>query len=72
MFEVPTTLEVLHEIIGSYAETGSDACLIIKRIHGSNSIRVDKSNKEKMQNFYDVVLRRFIGVRKRFCYVHSF
>jgi len=62
VFEVPTTLEALHKIIGSYAETGPDACLIINRIHASNSIRLDKSNKEKMQNFYDVILRRFVGV----------
>lgn len=62
MFEVPTTLEVLHDIIGRYASTGSDASLIIDRIHKANSIRLDKRNTEKMQNFYDVILRRFIAV----------
>ena len=62
VFEVPTTLEALHDVIGSYAETGTDACTIIQRIHASNSVRLDKNNKDKMQNFYDVVLRRFIGV----------
>jgi nucleolar protein 14 len=62
VFEVPTTLEALHDVIGTYASTGSDASLIIKRIHKANSVQLDKRNKEKMQNFYDVLLRRFIGV----------
>ena len=62
MFEVPTTLEALHDMIGTYAATGADASLIIQRIHKSNSVRLDHRNKEKMQNFYDVLLKRFIGV----------
>eukprot|EP00557_Chaetoceros_sp_GSL56_P004410 CAMPEP_0176498936 /NCGR_PEP_ID=MMETSP0200_2-20121128/12626_1 /TAXON_ID=947934 /ORGANISM="Chaetoceros sp., Strain GSL56" /LENGTH=1104 /DNA_ID=CAMNT_0017897255 /DNA_START=75 /DNA_END=3386 /DNA_ORIENTATION=- len=62
VFEVPTTLEALHEMIATYATTGADASLIIERIHTSNSVRIDHRNKEKMQNFYDVLLRRFIGV----------
>lgn len=62
IFEVPTTLEALHEMIGTYAATGADASLIIERIHAGNSVRLDKRNKEKMQNFFDVLLRRFIGV----------
>lgn len=62
VFEAPTTLEALHDVIGNYAATGSDATLIIERIHKANSVRLDKRNKEKMQNFCDVLLRRFIGV----------
>ncbi len=62
VFEVPTTLEALSDMIANYASTGKDACLIIERIHTSNSVRLDKRNQEKMQNFYDVLLRRFIGV----------
>ena len=62
VFEVPTTLEALHDTIGTYATTGADASLIIKRIYTGNSVRLDKRNKEKMQNFYDVLLRRFVGV----------
>jgi len=62
VFEVPTTLEALHDMIGTYASTGADASLIIERIHKANSVRLDKRNKEKMQNFYDVLLRRFIAV----------
>ncbi len=49
-------------MIGSYAKTGADASLIIERIHKSNSVRLDHRNKEKIQNFYDVLLKRFIGV----------
>ena len=49
-------------MIGTYAATGTDASLIIERIHAANSVRLDHRNKEKMQNFYDVLLRRFIGV----------
>ena len=61
VFEVPTTLEALHELIGKYASTGEDASVIIQRIYASNSVRLDKRNAEKMQNFYDVLLRRFIS-----------
>ena len=49
-------------MIGNYAATGKDASLIIERIYKGNSVRLDKRNKEKMQNFYDVLLRRFVGV----------
>jgi len=59
VFEVPTTLEALHDMITAHASTGSDASVIIERIHKSNSVRLNKNNKEKMQNFYDVVIRRF-------------
>lgn len=62
VFEVPTTLEALHEMIQNYACTGEEASLIIERIHASNSVRLNKRNLEKMQNFYDVLLRRFVAV----------
>jgi nucleolar protein 14 len=62
VFEVPTTLEALHEMIGNFASTGREASLIVERIHASNSVRLSRKNEEKMQNFYDVVLRRFIAV----------
>mmetsp|Transcript_133907 Transcript_133907/g.199125 ORF Transcript_133907/g.199125 Transcript_133907/m.199125 type:complete len:991 (+) Transcript_133907:69-3041(+) len=62
VFEVPTTLEALHEMIARYATTGRDASTIIQRIHKANSVRLDRRNSEKMQNFYDVLLRRFIAV----------
>lgn len=62
VFEVPTTLESLHDLIATFATTGKDASTIIERIHSSNSVRLDRRNAEKMQNFYDVCLRRFIAV----------
>ena len=62
MFEVPTTLDALHDVIATHASTGKDASTIIKRIHSCNSVRLNRKNMEKMQNFYDVVLRRFIAV----------
>jgi nucleolar protein 14 len=62
VFEVPTTLEALHEMIAKYASTGKDASTIIQRIHKANSVRLDRRNVEKMQNFYDVLLRRFVAV----------
>ena len=55
-------MEALHDVIGTFAETGRDASLIIDRIHKGNSVRLDKRNREKMQNFCDVLLRRFVGV----------
>jgi len=62
VFEAVTTLEGLHELISKYATTGKDASTIIKRIHSSNSVRLDHRNGERMQNFNDVLLRRFIAV----------
>ena len=62
VFEVPTTLDALHDMIGNYATTGKDVSLIIQRIHHANSVRLDRRNTEKMQNFYDVLIRRFVAV----------
>lgn len=62
VFEVPTTLEALHDLISNHASTGADASLIIQRIHATNSVRLNHKNKEKMQNYYDVLLRRFVAV----------
>lgn len=62
VFEVPTTLEAFHDMIGRYATTGKDVSLIIHRIHKANSVRLDRRNTEKMQNFYDVLIRRFVAV----------
>jgi nucleolar protein 14 len=62
VFEVPTTLDALHDMIATYATTGAEASLVIERIHKANSVRLDKRNAEKMQNFYDVLIRRFVAV----------
>jgi nucleolar protein 14 len=62
VFEVPTTLEALHDMIANYATTGQEVSLIIQRIHKANSVRLDRRNQKKMQNFYDVLIRRFVLV----------
>lgn len=62
VFEVTTTLDGLHEVIAKYATKGEDASTIIERMYKANSVRLDHRNKEKMQNFYDVLLRRYISV----------
>jgi nucleolar protein 14 len=62
VFEVPTTLDAFNAMIGNYAKTGKDVSLIVQRIHKANSVRLDRRNSEKMQNFYDVLLRRFVAV----------
>ena len=49
-------------MIARYASTGADVSLIVQRIHKANSVRLNHKNKEQMQNFYDVLLRRFIAV----------
>jgi nucleolar protein 14 len=55
-------LESLHEIIAKIGTTGKDASAIIQRIHKAHSIRLDHRNGEKMQNFYDIILRHFVAV----------
>ena len=62
VFEVPTTLDGLHNLIAEHASTGADASLIIQRIHATNSVRLNHKNKERMQNYYDVLLKRFVAV----------
>jgi len=62
VFEVTTTLDGLHEVIARYATKGEDASTIIERMYKANSVRLDHRNKEKMQNFYDVLLRRYMSV----------
>ena len=62
IFEIPTTWDALHEMIGKYAQSGRDASVIIQRIHECNSLHLNKANKDKIQNFYDVLIRRFIAV----------
>jgi len=62
VFEVPTTIEALHDLISHHATTGVDASLIIERIHAANSVKSDRRNTERMQNFCDVLLRRFVLV----------
>lgn len=49
-------------MIANYATTGKEVSLIIERIHKANSVRLDHRNMEKMQNFYDVLIRRFVAV----------
>ena len=34
----------------------------MNRVYSANSVRLDRRNSEKMQNFYDVLIRRFIAV----------
>lgn len=68
VFEIPTTLDALHELIATHASTGADASIIIQRIHSTNSVRLDRRNKEKMQNFYDVLLKRFVAVVSPFLF----
>lgn len=62
VFEVPTTLESFNELIAKYANTGKDVTTIVERIHRANSVRLNHKNTEKMQNFYDVLLRRLVAV----------
>jgi nucleolar protein 14 len=62
VFEVPTTLDALNDLISEYASTGADASLIVQRIHATNSVRLNNKNKERMQNYYDVLLRRFMVI----------
>ncbi|CAJ1965900.1 unnamed protein product [Cylindrotheca closterium] len=62
IFEVTTTLDGLHEVIAKYATRGEDASVIIERMYKANSVKLDHRNKEKMQNFYDVLLRRYMSV----------
>jgi len=58
----PTTLDALHDLIIEHCEEGGDVITLINRIHASNSVRLDKRNVTPMQNFFDVLLRRFSKV----------
>ena len=62
IFEVPSTLDELNDVIGMHATTGDEASLVVQRIHKGNSVRLNRLNADKMQNFYDILLRRFIAI----------
>ena len=38
----PTTMEALDELVAEHCGSGEDVCTLVKRIHESNSVLVDK------------------------------
>jgi len=58
----PTTLDALHDLIIEHCNVGSDVITLLNRIHSSNSVRLDRRNVTPMQNFLDVLIRRFVKV----------
>ncbi|CAM9522905.1 unnamed protein product [Laminaria digitata] len=55
----PSSYEDLLALLAEHATTTDDINTILDRIHKNHSIKLDSRNKEKMHNFYDVLLKRF-------------
>lgn len=49
-------------MIAAHASTGPDVSLMIQRIHATHSVRLDRRNAAKMQNFTDVLIKRMVAV----------
>ncbi|CAM9222490.1 unnamed protein product [Choristocarpus tenellus] len=59
VLDCPTTYEELLAMLAKYAKSADDINTIMSRIHKNHSIKLDSKNKERVHNFYDVLLKRF-------------
>ncbi|CAM9297716.1 unnamed protein product [Pylaiella littoralis] len=66
VFACPSSYEDLLAILAEHATSADDINTILDRIHKNHSIKLDSRNKERMHNFYDVLLKRFrrVGSQK--------
>ncbi|CAN0101506.1 unnamed protein product [Scytosiphon promiscuus] len=55
----PSSYEDLLAVLAELATSADEINTILDRIHKNHSIKLDSRNKEKMHNFYDVLLKRF-------------
>ncbi|CAM9493430.1 unnamed protein product, partial [Hapterophycus canaliculatus] len=55
----PSSYEDLLALLAELATSADEINTILDRIHKNHSITVDSRNKERMHNFYDVLLKRF-------------
>ncbi|GMH63284.1 hypothetical protein TL16_g03672 [Triparma laevis f. inornata] len=58
-FELIGTLEDLNDVITEYCNSGADVVTVLERMYASNNTKVVIGNKNKILNFYDVLVRRF-------------
>ncbi|GMH68325.1 hypothetical protein TrRE_jg8544, partial [Triparma retinervis] len=61
----PTTTEALEDLIAEHCGDGKDVNELVKRIHESNSVLVNKERRTVMQNFFDVLVRRYVALGDR-------
>ncbi|CAM9849880.1 unnamed protein product, partial [Phaeothamnion confervicola] len=59
VLECPTTMEELLTVLARHAKSAADVNTVIDRVRRYHSVRLDGRNKEKMHNFYGLLLRRF-------------
>eukprot|EP00752_Nemacystus_decipiens_P016522 g14767.t1 len=59
VIDCPASYEDLVALLVEYATRADDVNTILDRIHKNHSIKLDSRNKERMHNFYDVLLKRF-------------
>ncbi|CBJ25573.1 similar to RIKEN cDNA 2610033H07 [Ectocarpus siliculosus] len=59
VFACPSSYEGLLALLAEHATSADDINTILDRIHKNHSIKLDSRNKERMHNFYDVLLKRF-------------
>ena len=58
----PTTLDALDDLISSHCSGCKSVNTLISRIHTSNSVKAEPSMVTPMQNFYDVLVRRYANL----------
>ncbi|KAG5189025.1 nucleolar protein 14 [Tribonema minus] len=59
VFPCPSTMEAFLELLAQHASSADDVNTVVERILKNHSVKLDRRNLEKMQNFYDVLLKRF-------------
>eukprot|EP00903_Cladosiphon_okamuranus_P007894 g7626.t1 len=59
VIDCPASYEDLLALLAEHATSADDINTILDRIHKNHSIKLGSSNKERMHNFYDVLLKRF-------------
>ncbi len=61
----PQTYEDLLSLITKHCTTGEDVTTVIERCAKYHSALADSRNREKLHNFYDVLLRHFVAVGEK-------
>ncbi len=67
----PQTYEELLSLITKYCTTGDDINTVIQRCAKYHSALADSRNREKLHNFYDVLLRHFVAVGEKIATSHG-
>ncbi len=67
----PQTYDELLSLISKHCTTGEDVNTVIQRCAKYHSALADSRNREKLHNFYDVLLRHFVAIGEQIATSHG-